>query len=243
MQKHFVKPFHFDAARPCYCGSDKPFGECCASTAPEREPPRGVTVVQNFLAPAECRKLTRFADKQQARWLKVIDMEKSTEKKQVERRDPGRVTQVVDSSKRQGVLDDLFRRAMAEVVTRRYGAPDFFEPPYILRYKVGGKYSEHADSEAFDVESRRFHRVADRDVSLLLYLNDDYEGGELTFTRLNYTYRPQAGDLVLFPSNNVFLHRAEQVTRGTKYAVVSWCCLKATPKLFPGASRWEPIRV
>lgn len=173
----------------------------------------------------------------------VRDDEKSTPEKFVEKRDTGRVTQQVDMSRHQRHLNDIVRRALVEVAARKFGPADFFETPYVLRYKVGGMYDVHADSEIYDPQQRLFYRVADRDISVLIYLNDDYTGGELTFNRLNYSYHPTAGDLVLFPSSNLYLHQAESVTRGTKYALVSWASLKTTPKLFPGAARWPPIQV
>lgn len=242
-QKHYVKPWHFDSAQPCYCGSKLSFGECCASQQPGRPPPKGVTVVPGFLPLADCRRLVRFALKQKANWLMVRDEEKSTAEKFVEKRDSGRVTQQVEMYKHQGFLNEIIRRALVEVAGRMIGAPDFYETPYVLRYNVGGKYGQHADSEIYDPEKGLFFRVADRDISVLVYLNDDYEGGELTFNRLNYSLRPAAGDLVLFPSHNIFLHQAQRVTRGTKFALVSWASLKSTRKLFPGASRWPLLRV
>lgn len=242
-QKYYVKPFHFDPVQGCYCGSGLAFGECCASQQPGRAPPKGVQIVHGFLPIADCRRLVRFADKQKANWLMVRDDEKSTADKFVEKRDSGRVTQQVEMGRRQAFLNEAIRRALLEVATRTFGAPDFFETPYVLRYKVGGKYGTHADSEIYDPQKGMFYRVADRDISVLIYLNDDYEGGELTFNRLNFSYHPTAGDLVLFPSTNLYLHQAQPVTRGTKYALVSWASLKSTRKLFPGASRWPPIRV
>jgi predicted 2-oxoglutarate/Fe(II)-dependent dioxygenase YbiX len=220
-----------------------PFGQCCASGGKEREPPRGVLIVHNFLSLPDCRRLVRYADKQKANWLMVRDEEKSTSKKFVEKRDSGRVTQQVEMNKHQGFLNETVRRALLEVAAAKFGAADYFETPYLLRYRVGGKYGVHADSEVYDPEKRLFYRVADRDISLLIYLNDDFEGGELSFDRLNYSYHPSAGDLVLFPSTNLYLHQAQPVTHGTKYALVSWACLKSTRKLFPGASRWPPIKV
>jgi predicted 2-oxoglutarate/Fe(II)-dependent dioxygenase YbiX len=242
-QKYYVRPFHCDPAQPCYCGSKALFGECCASVSKKREPPRGVIIVHDFIAQADYRRLVRFAEKQKANWLMVRDDEKSTPTKFVEKRDSGRVTQQVEMGRHQAFLNESVRRALVEVAARNFGACEYFETPYLLRYKVGGKYGIHADSEIYDPEKRLFYRVADRDVSVLIYLNDDFEGGELTFNRLNYSYHPTAGDLVLFPSTNLYLHQAQQVTRGTKYALVSWSCLKATRKLFPGASRWPPITV
>jgi len=57
-------------------------------------------------------------------------------------------------------------------------------------------------------------------LSAVSYLNDDYEGGELDFTRHNITLKPDAGDIVLFPSNFVYEHASLNVHSGTKYAVV-----------------------
>lgn len=242
-QKHYVKPFHCDPAQPCYCGRQALFGECCGSVRREREPPQRVVIVRNFLALPDCRRLVRYAEKQKANWLMVRDDEKSTPGKFVEKRDTGRVTQQVEMSKHQRFLNEAIRRAMVEVANSKFGAMEYFETPYVLRYRVGGKYGMHADSEIYDPSKGLFYRVADRDVSVLIYLNDDYEGGELTFNRLNYSYHPTVGDLVLFPSTNLYLHEAQPVTRGTKYALVSWSSLKSSRKLFPGASRWPPIYV
>jgi predicted 2-oxoglutarate/Fe(II)-dependent dioxygenase YbiX len=242
-QKLYVKTFHCDPAQACYCNSLRPFGECCAAPRADRKPPHGIFIEPNCLSQADCRRLVRFAQKQNAKWLMTRDPEKSTPTRFVEKRDSGRVTQQVDMGKHQDYLDAIVRRALVDVAFQKMGIADFFEPPYLLRYRVGGKYGMHADAEIYDAEKGLFYRVADRDVSLLIYFNDDFEGGELTFNRLNYTYRPVAGDLVMFPSTNLYMHQAEPVTRGNKYALVSWASLKGSEKLFPGASRWPPLKV
>lgn len=219
------------------------FGDCCGSQNKDREPPQGIDIVHDFLSKSDCRRLTRYADKQKANWLMVRDEEKSTATRFVEKRDDGRVTQQVEMDKHQSFLNETIRRALQEVATRKYGAFDYFETPYLLRYKVGGKYGVHADSEIYDSEKSLFYRVSDRDLSLLIYLNDDFDGGELAFDRLSYRYHPTAGDVVMFPSSSLYLHQAESITRGKKYALVSWASLITTHKLFPGASRWPPIKV
>lgn len=57
-------------------------------------------------------------------------------------------------------------------------------------------------------------------ISAVMYLNDDYSGGEIKFTRHGLQFKPEAGDLVIFPSNFVYEHSSEPITEGTKYAVV-----------------------
>jgi hypothetical protein len=57
-------------------------------------------------------------------------------------------------------------------------------------------------------------------VSLVLYLNDNYEGGEISFRLQNLQVKPEAGDLFVFPSNFMYPHRAMPVISGTKYSLV-----------------------
>lgn len=54
-----------------------------------------------------------------------------------------------------------------------------------------------------------------------VYLNDDYEGGELSFIHQNMTIRPKAGDLVLFPGNIHYWYNVEAAT-GSRYIMPLW---------------------
>lgn len=87
----------------------------------------------------------------------------------------------------------------------------------LLRYGQGQRYSEHVDSMPGSSSI-----YGQRQLSAVLYLNDDFEGGELHFTRQGLTYNPEAGSLVVFPSNFCFPHASLPVLNGTKYAVVTW---------------------
>lgn len=58
-------------------------------------------------------------------------------------------------------------------------------------------------------------------ISVCVYLNDDYEGGELHFPRFDkLTIKPKAGDIVVFPSTYIYEHASQDMISGTKYAVV-----------------------
>ena len=82
----------------------------------------------------------------------------------------------------------------------------------LARYSVGQFFVEHTDS------TQEFPRK----VSSILYLNDDYEGGTLTFTKLNKTFKPKANTLFIFPSGEEFSHSADPVINGTKYVIVGF---------------------
>jgi hypothetical protein len=58
-------------------------------------------------------------------------------------------------------------------------------------------------------------------VSAVIYINDDYEGGEIQFPRLdNYVHKPRVGDIAVFPSNYIYEHASLPMKSGTKYCVV-----------------------
>lgn len=57
-------------------------------------------------------------------------------------------------------------------------------------------------------------------VSIVVYLNDDYEGGEIWFPRFDLTHKPKAGDVVVFPSTYIYEHASQDMVSGTKYSVV-----------------------
>ena len=94
------------------------------------------------------------------------------------------------------------------------------EPTQFLSYPVGGHYIEHNDSENF--ENGEWKRVAPRDISILFYLNDNYTGGELEFTQLGLTIKPQKGMMIAFPSYKEFAHKVHPVTSGVRYSLVTW---------------------
>jgi hypothetical protein len=58
-------------------------------------------------------------------------------------------------------------------------------------------------------------------ISAVIYINDDYEGGELKFPRLdNLVYTPKVGEIAVFPSNYIYEHASLPMVSGTKYCVV-----------------------
>jgi predicted 2-oxoglutarate/Fe(II)-dependent dioxygenase YbiX len=82
----------------------------------------------------------------------------------------------------------------------------------LLRYSGGEQYGFHYDGGT----------VSKRSISVLIYLNDDYEGGEIEFPNFKLMIKPKAGTLILFPSNYAYGHIAHPVTSGTKYVIVTW---------------------
>jgi hypothetical protein len=86
------------------------------------------------------------------------------------------------------------------------------EPYNMLKYKTGQEYKTHYDGGT----------GMGRSISAIVYLNADYEGGEIEFPNFKVKIKPEPGMLILFPSNYAYKHTAHPVTAGTKYALVTW---------------------
>ena len=55
----------------------------------------------------------------------------------------------------------------------------------------------------------------------LIFLNDDYEGGEFVLCGNKYIEKIQ-GSAVVFPSNFMFPHEVKKVISGNRYSVKTW---------------------
>ena len=82
----------------------------------------------------------------------------------------------------------------------------------LLKYETGGFYSEHVDHSPDNT----------RAVSCSIILNDDYEGGEFSFFGREHIIKASKGDVIMFPSNFVYRHEVLPVTKGTRYAIITW---------------------
>jgi len=101
------------------------------------------------------------------------------------------------------------------------------ERPLFLKYEVDDHYDVHNDCENFN-ENNQIERVCDRDLTVLFYLNNDYDGGELELTNLQLTIKPKAGMMIAFPSYIEFSHKVHPIKNGTRYNIVSWLSTEKT---------------
>ena len=98
-----------------------------------------------------------------------------------------------------------------------------FEGLQILRYQEGDKFDKHIDSDYNGME---------RLYTTLIYLNDDYEGGETNFPINGTKIIPKKGKLIIWKNkkNGVdydkSMHESLPVIKGTKYALVNWVLIK-----------------
>ena len=96
----------------------------------------------------------------------------------------------------------------------------------IGQYPTGGHYNWHVDGLGIEPMSAPGNEFLDgkvRKISFVLWLNDDFEGGEFEFHKShikNNVIKPKQGTILLFPS--WVMHRVKPVKKGTRYSAVSW---------------------
>lgn len=100
----------------------------------------------------------------------------------------------------------------------------------VLSYRVGGEYRPHFDA-LHPTDNQRI-------LTALVYLNDDYEGGETQFNRTGLAFRGAAGDALVFRNvapdgrpDPLSQHAGLPVTRGVKFLASRW--IRERPVTFP----------
>lgn len=93
-----------------------------------------------------------------------------------------------------------------------------------LKYNKGGYFKEH-----YDPEVNYKSDTNDRIYTIIIYLNDGFEGGETYFKNIDVLIKPKKGKAVIFKSldnnGNILtksLHQGSEVKSGTKYMCNKW---------------------
>lgn len=107
---------------------------------------------------------------------------------------------------------------LVQMYRRQFNIDDNFEVNdiQILKYVNEGHYNFHTD------DSRFIHRR----VSCIYLINDDYEGGNLVFrapdSDKKTVVETKKNRMIIWPSNFLYPHSVETVTKGERYSVVAW---------------------
>lgn len=102
----------------------------------------------------------------------------------------------------------------------------YAEPPMLMKYQPKERFLPHFDFiESSALEQNQGQRVK----TLLLYLNDDYEGGETVFNELNIKVKGQSGDILIFDNvdqdgqpDRRTKHEGKEIINGTKWLLSIW---------------------
>ena len=80
----------------------------------------------------------------------------------------------------------------------------------LLKYGPGGKYDVHTDNSTY----------TSRTLSVIMNMNDTYEGGDLIFTDQKENeitrYKLGKGSIIFFPSNFIYPYSIQPITKGKR---------------------------
>ena len=118
--------------------------------------------------------------------------------------------------------DPVVKRVMEKCVSLTDRPLVNCEHIQVLRYKPGGHYRPHQDTFSDTKGNKRMYTV-------ILALNDDYEGGETEFPNLKKKYKLKAGDALFFHTLDNYelmtskaLHGGRPVESGEKWICNLW---------------------
>lgn len=121
------------------------------------------------------------------------------------------------------LAEDLVVQKINACIAKATGTePGWGEPLNILKYSPGQQYKPHHDGTGSD-------NVSVRVLTALIWLNDQFEGGETDFPKINVRVRGGVGDMLVFRNiredgqfDDRMIHAGLPVTHGVKWMASRW---------------------
>jgi Rps23 Pro-64 3,4-dihydroxylase Tpa1-like proline 4-hydroxylase len=102
-----------------------------------------------------------------------------------------------------------------EIIKDKYGI-DVAEKrdPHIAKWSPGMHLDTHVDDLSLNTSKNH--------ISTVIYLNNEYTGGEIFFPKQNKRISPDPGDLIIFPGNYNYPHEVVEILSGNRYTIPTW---------------------
>lgn len=176
-----------------------------------------------FLTPTLCSYFMERASPKLVR-AKVYDYHRGALKVDQMRTNTGTPFSLIET-------DFLIQLVRARIARAAGVAVGQLEPLEVLHYSIGERYSPHIDFFHPDLPNYRelIGVKGQRVKTCLVYLNDDYDGGETDFPKIGVKFRGPTGEALIF--DNVLpdgtgdlrtVHTGTPPTRGEKWLLSQW---------------------
>lgn len=139
--------------------------------------------------------------------------------------------------------NDFLHFLVQERISKACGLPRTHMEGYsVLFYRPGEEFSAHVDYyDTADLAGRReIQELGQRNLTFIIYLNDDYAGGETEFTELGLKHKGRAGEALYFVNADRngkgdprTRHAGLPTTSGNKWVLSQYVRDKALPFLLP----------
>lgn len=111
-----------------------------------------------------------------------------------------------------------FLKIYLPIISERLGKTYYIRDLLLSIYEEGAYVKPHVDFIDENLQDS---------FGLLFYFNEDFEGGEVYFSKFEYEYHPTKGSAFIFPCNGIeYEHGVKPITRGIRYTMP----LEITPK-------------
>ncbi|NML40384.1 2OG-Fe(II) oxygenase [Chitinophaga sp. G-6-1-13] len=194
---------------------DKEFCEACAQEDLSKQDAYVDTIfaVEDFLSEEECKYMIDYCEQHNLFYRSMTGAADGSNEVTGHRTS---YSAFITTCRQDTVFKDIVERAadLMEVEIARV------EDLQCVRYGDGQEYRPHFDS---------FETGVKRKATLLVYLNDDFEGGETIFPEIGFSVSPKKGMALSFINLDeqhtdliYSLHGGAPVTAGTKFACNIW---------------------
>ena len=188
-----------------------------------------LVMVKKYLSAPVCDWLIRLA-RPYLRRAEIFDIESAAVRYDATRDNDAAVLEL-------RCMDTVAGFVRARIAALADVAATALEPTQILQYEVGQKFDAHVDF--LDVgKPAHAHHVqthGQRAMTVLVYLNEDYQGGETAFPDVGISFKGRKGDALVFwnlkesgePDWRT-RHIGTAPTRGVKWLLSQWIRIRAS---------------
>jgi prolyl 4-hydroxylase len=126
---------------------------------------------------------------------------------------------------------DVIATACSEALGRPY---HLIESADILYYHEGHYMTPHHDWPYDPRKLDYYQKGGTRDAVALIYLNDNFQGGETYFPHLDISIKPKKGSMSVWNHTQevdldwLLLHESKEIVKGEKFAIIF--CLSSLPR-------------
>jgi hypothetical protein len=182
-----------------------------------------IRIVEGFASPAEC---DWVMDKARPSLGPAMVVDQFTGEY---RRHSDRTNEAVELNLAQ--MDVVLQILRARIASATNLPVPVFEPPQIMHYSVGEEFKPHFDflTDAEAGWAAQMRRFGQRIATFLLFLNDDFEGGETEFPMAKISHRGGRGDALFWANvdsnrnpDRLTFHAGRPPTRGEKWILSQW---------------------
>lgn len=131
-----------------------------------------------------------------------------------------------------------------KLFTEKHGIPIIrkaVNSTHFVKWITGMNSKLHCDCEKPDGTPALAADFYTYNVSVLMYPNDEYTGGEITFPDYDLVVKPLPGDMIMFPGNGAYKHTVEKVTSGIRYTMPSWYSFDVNQKINPDGKKYSYV--